>query len=104
LHGAVRDGDGAPVPDAVLEIWHPGPDGHLSSQPGSLNRDGHTFTGWGRASTDNAGQYTFTTVEPGSTGPARPSFIALAVFARGLLDRLFTRNYLPPATARTRSR
>ena len=96
LHGTVFDGDGAPVPDAVLEIWQPDADGRISCEPGSLNRDGYTFTGWGRAATDNAGQYTFTTVEPGRTDPARPAFIALTVFARGLLDRLFTRIYLPP--------
>lgn len=97
LHGTVRDGDGAPVPDAVLEIWQADADGRLPDQPGSLNRDGYTFTGWGRACTDNTGRYTFTTVEPGATDPTRPPFIAVAVFARGLLDRLFTRIYPPPA-------
>ena len=95
LHGTVLDGDGRAVPDAVLEIWQPDGDGRLPRAPGSLSRDGYTFTGWGRASTDNAGQYTFTTVEPGPTEPGRPPFIAVTVFARGLLDRLFTRIYLP---------
>jgi protocatechuate 3,4-dioxygenase alpha subunit len=94
LHGTVLDGDGQPVPDAVLEIWQPDGSGRLPREPGSRNRDGYTFTGWGRACTDNAGQYTFTTVEPGSTEPGRPAFIAVTVFARGLLDRLFTRIYL----------
>jgi protocatechuate 3,4-dioxygenase alpha subunit len=41
------------------------------------------------------GRYSFTTVEPGPSEPARPAFIAMTVFARGLLDRLFTRVYLP---------
>lgn len=95
LHGTVRDGHGDPVPDALLEIWQPDPSGRVPHQPGSLHRDGYTFTGWGRAATDNAGQYTFTTVEPGPAAPARPAFIAVTVFARGLLDRLFTRVYLP---------
>ena len=56
---------------------------------GSLRRDGWTFTGFGRAATDGGGRYTFTTVRP-ATG-----FISMTVFARGLLDRLFTRVYLP---------
>ncbi len=54
-------------------------------------RDGSTFTGWGRAETDAGGHYAFTTLTPGAP------FFALTVFARGLLNRLFTRAYLPPA-------
>jgi protocatechuate 3,4-dioxygenase alpha subunit len=34
-------------------------------------------------------------VAPGSTGAGRPPYFAVTVFARGLLDRLFTRAYLP---------
>jgi len=96
LHGTVYDGAGQPVPDALLEIWQPDADGNLVQHPGSLHRDGHTFTGWGRAATDNAGHYSFTTVEPGPVD-GRPGFFAMTVFARGLLDRLFTRVYLDPA-------
>ena len=95
LHGRVLDGDGAPVPDAVLEIWQAGPDGRVVRQAGSLSRDGWTFTGWGRAVTDPDGHYWFSTVEPGPTEAGRPPFFAVTVFARGLLDRLFTRAYLP---------
>lgn len=91
LHGVVLDGAGAPVPDALLEIWQAGPDGAVVQQPGSLHRDGWTFTGWGRAATDGAGQYSFSTLAPGGANP----FFAVTVFARGLLDRLFTRAYLP---------
>jgi protocatechuate 3,4-dioxygenase, alpha subunit len=71
LHGRVLDGAGEPVPDALLELTRGGDDG------------------WGRAATDDAGRYTFTTL-----GPVGP-FFAITVFARGLLDRLFTRAYLP---------
>ena len=95
LHGVVRDGAGDPVPDALLELWQPDPAGRIPREPGSLHRDGYTFTGWGRAGTDNAGRYAFTTLPPAPTEPARAGFFALAVFARGLLDRLFTRVYLP---------
>ena len=95
LHGNVFDGAGAPVPDALLEIWQADGDGRIVQQAGSLHRDGYTFTGWGRAATDNAGRYSFTTMAPGARDPGRASFIAMTVFARGLLNRLFTRVYLP---------
>ena len=64
-------------------------------EPGSLNRDGWTFTGWGRAATDNAGHWSFSTLRPGPARPGGAPFFALTVFARGLLDRLRTRVYLP---------
>jgi protocatechuate 3,4-dioxygenase alpha subunit len=95
LHGRVLDGDGVPVPDALIEIWQADPDGKVCRAPGSIRRDGWTFTGFGRASTDPDGHYWFSTLEPGATQPGRPPFFAVTVFARGLLDRLFTRAYLP---------
>jgi protocatechuate 3,4-dioxygenase alpha subunit len=94
----VLDGHGRGVPDALLELWQAGPDGTVVQQPGSLRRDGWTFTGWGRASTDPEGRYVFTTVRPGPTEPGKPAFFAVTVFARGLLNRLFTRAYLPDDT------
>jgi protocatechuate 3,4-dioxygenase alpha subunit len=95
LHGTVHDGAGQGVPDALVELWQPNPSGDVVQQPGSLRRDGWTFTGWGRSATDAAGHYSFTTLTPGSTTAGRPAFFAITVFARGLLDRLFTRAYLP---------
>ena len=94
LHGRVLDGAGDPVPDALIEIWQADPEGRIVQEPGSLRRDGWTFTGWGRAATDAAGRYSFTTVLPGATDGGAP-FFAVTVFARGLLDRLFTRAYVP---------
>jgi len=109
LHGTVLDGRGAPVQDALVEIWQADTGGVPSREPGSLARDGYTFTGWGRAATDNVGHYSFTTLEPGrsepdssgpgGSGPGGAQFIAMTVFARGLLDRLFTRIYLPESDA-----
>jgi protocatechuate 3,4-dioxygenase alpha subunit len=95
LHGVVTDGAGAPVPDALLEIWQADADGVVPTATGSLHRDGWTFTGWGRASTDDEGRYSFTTVKPGAVQPDSVPFIAVTVFARGLLNRLFTRAYVP---------
>ena len=95
LHGTVYDGAGNPVPDALIEIWQADRNGEVPRAEGSLQRDGWTFTGFGRAAVDATGHYSFTTVRPGPTGDAAPPMIAMTVFARGLLNRLFTRVYLP---------
>lgn len=99
LHGVVRDGAGAPIPDALVELWQADPAGRPVRCEGSLHRDGWTFTGWGRAAADLDGHYSFSTLVPGATEPGRAPFFALTVFARGLLDRLFTRAYLPGEAA-----
>jgi protocatechuate 3,4-dioxygenase alpha subunit len=91
LHGTVFDGAGMPIPDALVEIRQADPTGAIPTVEGSLARNGR-FTGWGRAATDEAGRYWFTTVLPGAP------FFSVVVFARGLLDRLFTRAYLPGAS------
>ncbi|MBO1754581.1 protocatechuate 3,4-dioxygenase subunit alpha [Allobranchiibius sp. CTAmp26] len=96
LHGTVYDGAGSPVPDALLEIRQADGAGAVPTVEGSIRRDGTAFTGWGRCQTDSAGRYSFTTIAPG--GDSAP-FVAVVVFARGLLHRLFTRAYLPEASA-----
>jgi protocatechuate 3,4-dioxygenase alpha subunit len=95
LHGTVYDGAGAPIPDALIEIWQADVEGRVAQAEGSLKRDGWTFTGFGRAAVDGNGRYSFTTVEPGPTEAGAAPFVAMTVFARGLLNRLFTRVYLP---------
>ena len=95
FHGVVTDGAGIPVPDALLEIWQADAAGAIPAAAGSLRRDGWTFTGWGRAATDDAGHYSFSTVLPGPAAAGSAPFILVTVFARGLLNRLFTRAYLP---------
>ncbi|MCX5446423.1 protocatechuate 3,4-dioxygenase subunit alpha [Streptomyces nigrescens] len=101
LHGVVRDGDGTPIPDALLEFWQAAPDGSRTGAPGSLRRDpvtgaivgrdGVAFTGFGRVPTDADGHYAVRTLPP----PADAPYISVAVFARGLLHHLYTRTYLP---------
>ncbi|MFF2807209.1 protocatechuate 3,4-dioxygenase subunit alpha [Streptomyces sp. NPDC058000] len=104
LHGHVRDGAGAPVPDALLEFWGPDPDGELPRATGSLRRepatggflgrDGVRFTGFARVPTDADGHWTVRTLRPGARGGNAPH-LAVCVFARGLTRHLFTRVYLP---------
>lgn len=107
VHGYVYDGAGDPVPDALVEIWGPGPDGELPTSGGSLRRDpatgGHLgrngvdFTGFGRVATDADGHWAVRTLRPGAR-PGRTPYLGVCVFARGLLHHLFTRVYLPGPT------
>jgi protocatechuate 3,4-dioxygenase alpha subunit len=48
----------------------------------------------GRAGCVAAGHYSFSTLTPGAPAGRAP-FFAIVVFARGLLNRVFTRAYLP---------
>ena len=97
LHGYVYDGHGNPIPDALVEIWQADERGEIPRKPGSLRRDGHTFTGFGRSPTDAAGHYQFYTVLPGlaAQAPHTAPFIAVVLFSRGLNHKLHTRIYLP---------
>jgi protocatechuate 3,4-dioxygenase alpha subunit len=92
--GTVLDGAGAPIPDAVIEIFGADSDGTVPRSRGALRRDDHTFTGFGRAATTDDGHYEFWTRNPGSVSGEAP-FFAVIVFARGLPDKLHTRMYLP---------
>jgi protocatechuate 3,4-dioxygenase alpha subunit len=47
LHGTVYDGEGQPVPDALIEIWQADELGNVAQAAGSLQREGFTFTGFG---------------------------------------------------------
>jgi protocatechuate 3,4-dioxygenase, alpha subunit len=98
VQGRVLDGDGAGVPDAVLEIWqanrhgrynHPADERDLPLDP--------AFTGYGRIATQDDGKFCFTTIKPGAVPFDRRRLqaphIAVAVLGRGLLNHLYTRIY-----------
>jgi protocatechuate 3,4-dioxygenase alpha subunit len=91
----VYDGAGRGLPDALVEIRQADVSGTVPLVEGSLRRKGGPFTGWGRSGTDPTGHYWFSTIEPGPTRDGGAPFFAVTVFARGLLNRLFTRIYLP---------
>lgn len=97
LSGRVLDGACDPVPDSMVEIWQADSDGTVPTARGAIARDGHTFTGFGRAFTTDEGHYEFWTREPGSVKGEAP-FFAVIVYARGLPNKLHTRFYLPDDT------
>ncbi|SNS52304.1 protocatechuate 3,4-dioxygenase subunit alpha [Actinomadura mexicana] len=98
VRGRVLDGAGQPVPDALLEIWQADGNGEVPRRPGGIVRAGHGFSGFGRCGTDADGGYWFSTVKPGAVGGSAP-YIAVLVFARGLLKPVFTRLYFPEDVA-----
>jgi len=94
----VLDGDGAPVNDAMLEIWqadangkynHPDDAQAKQLQPGWL--------GFGRIATGEDGSCVLETIKPGRVGDGAPQapHLTVAVFARGMLKQLYTRVYFP---------
>lgn len=83
IRGRVLDGEGKPVPDAMVEIWQADEDGRYR----------HDF-GWGRSGCDQEGRYSFVTCKPGAVGGQAPH-LTLMVFARGLLKPVLTRMYFP---------
>jgi protocatechuate 3,4-dioxygenase alpha subunit len=97
--GRVLDGEGAAVPDAMIEIWQANAAGRYASpdDPRSDVPLDPPFIGFGRASTGEDGSYLFRTVRPGTTpGPGnrlQAPHIAFSVFGRGLVKRLATRLY-----------
>ena len=93
LEGQVLDGNGEPVPDALLEIWQSDARGRYRKVA-----DGEA-TGFGRCRTDAEGAFSFMTVKPGATpapdGRPQAPHLNVTVFARGLLRHLVTRMYFP---------
>ncbi len=83
--GTVFDADGQPVPDALLEVWQPALVEHAYP--------GERLPGFQRADTREGGRFEFWVPEPGANAVEAH----VTVFARGLLNGLFTRVYLPAA-------
>ena len=98
IEGLVLDGDGLPVPDAMVEIWQANAHGRYnhSVDQGPAQLDA-TFLGFGRSGTAENGSYWFETIKPCRVPfyheQFQASHICVTVFARGLLNHLLTRLY-----------
>jgi protocatechuate 3,4-dioxygenase, alpha subunit len=100
IEGRVVDGDGVPVPDAVIEIWQANAHGKYAHPEDLQDKPIEAgFLGYGRVPTDDGGRFSFTTIKPGSVpgpdGKMQAPHLAVSVFMRGLLKRLVTRVYFP---------
>jgi protocatechuate 3,4-dioxygenase alpha subunit len=97
VEGRVFDGDGAPVPDAMLEIWQADAQGRFADRQDKRALPNTKFRGFGRVGTDANGTYAFDTIKPGAVpdpdGKPQAPHLLLAVFARGMLRHLYTRIY-----------
>ena len=116
IEGQVLDGNGEPVPDALLEIWQPDDRGRYrtrgksrdpstrgkSRDPSTRGKSRDPYIGFGRCRTDSEGAFSFMTVKPGAAptpdGHPKAPYINVTVFARGLLRHLVTRMYFPDET------
>jgi len=102
LRGRVLDGDGAVVPDALVETWQADPDGrfdHPDDPRGAQPSVIEGFRGFGRSATDGEGRFEIFTVKPGPLpapdGGTEAPHLDVSVLARGLLHRVVTRIYFP---------
>ena len=97
IQGRVFDGDGAPVPDCMLEIWQADAQGRFSDPQDQRALPNSSFRGFGRCGTDANGDYAFDTIKPGPVpdpdGKPQAPHILLAIFARGMLLQNYTRIY-----------
>lgn len=97
VEGKVYDGDGALIPDCMLEIWQADSQGRFSDPQDARALPNSSFKGFGRCGTDSNGFYAFDTIKPGCVsdpdGKQQAPHILLAVFARGMLLHLYTRIY-----------
>lgn len=96
IAGRVLDGEGNPIPDALVETWQADPDGRFDHPDDPRGRV-PGFRGFGRCPTDDEGGWWVLTGKPGRVpapdGAEQAPHIAVTILARGLLQRLVTRIY-----------
>lgn len=100
IQGRVLDGDGLPVPDAIVEIWQANAHGKYNHPEDTQDKPlEHGFNGYGRVPTNAEGLFRFTTIKPGPVpgpnGKEQAPHLVISVFMRGVLLRLVTRMYFP---------
>ncbi len=98
VRGAVFDGTGTPLRDAMIEIWQADAQGLYNSANETRGKADLNFTGWGRSPGDmNSGEFVFETVKPGRVpyidGRLQAPHITFWIVARGINIGLQTRMY-----------
>jgi len=97
IEGRITDGDGAPINDAMLEIWQADAQGRYAHPRDDRARPNAKFKGFGRSATDKDGNYSFDTVKPGAVagpgGQTQAPHIVFCIFSRGMLRQIYTRLY-----------
>lgn len=106
VKGNILDGDGLPVPDAMMEIWQADSHGKYAQPKDVRNKTiKQSFEGFGRVPTNDDGAFRFTTIKPGCVpgpgGSVQAPHLVISIFTRGLLKRLVTRMYFPNEPANT---
>ncbi len=96
--GRVFDGAGAPLKDALLEIWQADAAGLFNAPSETRGTADPAFSGWGRQPTDGTtGKYRFQTIKPGPVpwpdGRMQAPHISMWIVARGINLGLSTRLY-----------
>ncbi len=100
IEGRVFDGDGLPIPDAVLEIWQANSYGKYAHPEDPQDKPlDEGFLGYARIPSGEDGGFGFTTIKPGSVcvpgeKPQAPHLL-VGLMMRGLLRRVVTRMYFP---------
>ena len=89
VKGQVIDGNDTPIHDALVEIWQADPNGNYDTNPNGK------FFGFGRMGTGSGDfvGFNFKTYKPGITAANSAPHINITVFARGMLNHLFSRIY-----------
>jgi protocatechuate 3,4-dioxygenase alpha subunit len=86
--GRLLDGSGAPLFDAVVEVWQADAAGSCANP---------AFQGWGRQATSGEGMFRFETIKPGRVagpdGKPMAPHLTLWIVARGINIGLHTRLY-----------
>lgn len=100
--GSVRDDNGQPVRNTLIEIWQANAAGRyihkIDQHRAPLDPN---FLGAGRCMTDNDGKYKFYTIKPGSypwnnhPNAWRPNHIHFSLFGNHITSRLVTQMYFP---------
>lgn len=98
--GAVLDGTGTPLYDALVEIWQADAAGLYPSPNETRGAADPNFAGFGRCPTDfRTGRFRFETVKPGPVpypdGCMQAPHVTLWIVARGINIGLHTRMYFP---------